>query len=95
MPIACTRCGAKEDGEILTAPISFAFKHDPGCGHGVGPLVVIKGQIKKTAEIHAEKQAEEIIKEAEASLKLDKDPKVSTQTATPKKEKNKTFSQKD
>ncbi len=47
MVIACTRCGAKEDGEILTAPIAFAFKHASGCGHGVGPLVVLRGQTKK------------------------------------------------
>ena len=48
MPIACTRCGAKEEGEIITAPIAFTFKHETGCGHGVGPLAVIKGQIKKS-----------------------------------------------
>ena len=50
MPIACTRCGASEDGEILTAPIAFAFKHDRGCGHGVGPLAVIKGSTPKKSK---------------------------------------------
>ncbi len=47
MPIACTRCGASEDGEILTAPIAFAFVHDKGCGHGIGPLAVVKGKTPK------------------------------------------------
>ena len=46
MPIACTRCGNKEEGEIISPPIAFAFKHGNGCGHGVGPLAVIKGVIK-------------------------------------------------
>ena len=50
MPIACTRCGNSEDGEILTAPIAFAFKHARGCGHGVGPLAVVKGKTPKKVE---------------------------------------------
>lgn len=59
MPIACTRCGAKEEGEILSAPIAFAFKHEKGCGHGVGPLVVIRGKVAKVEEKPKE-QVEEI-----------------------------------
>ena len=50
MPIACTRCGASEEGEILTAPIAFAFKHELGCGHGVGPRAVIKGSTPKKSK---------------------------------------------
>ena len=50
MPIACTRCGNSEDGEILTAPIAFAFKHALGCGHGIGPLAVVKGKTPKKVE---------------------------------------------
>ena len=50
MPIACTRCGNSEDGEILTAPIAFAFEHARGCGHGIGPLAVVKGKTPKKVE---------------------------------------------
>ena len=47
MPIACTRCGKIQEGEILNAPITFTFKHEKGCGMGIGPLVVTKIQVKK------------------------------------------------
>ncbi len=50
MTIACTRCGASEEGEIILPSIAFAFKHDLGCGHGVGPLTVIKGKTPKKVE---------------------------------------------
>ena len=46
MTIGCTRCGASENGEIITPPIAFAFKHNRGCGHGVGPLAVLPGNKK-------------------------------------------------
>ncbi len=41
MTIGCTRCGATCEGDIIVAPLAFGFKHEPGCGHGVGPLAVI------------------------------------------------------
>ncbi len=47
MTIACTRCGATQDGDIILPPIAFAFKHERGCGHGVGPLAVMPGSAKK------------------------------------------------
>lgn len=54
MPIACTRCGASEEGEIITPPIAFAFTHEKGCGHGIGPLTVVKGKTPKKAESKTE-----------------------------------------
>ena len=68
--IGCTRCGASEDGEIITAPIAFAFKHNSGCGHGVGPLAVLPPNFKQKSkkddtpeveakEVKVEKQVKE------------------------------------
>ena len=42
MTIGCVRCGASEEGAIITAPIAFAFKHDQGFAHGTVPLCIIK-----------------------------------------------------
>ena len=47
MTIACTRCGATQDGDIILPPIAFGFKHNSGCGHGVGPLAVLPGSKPK------------------------------------------------
>ena len=41
MTIACTRCGAKQEGDIILPNIAFKFKHIKGCGHGLGPLAII------------------------------------------------------
>ena len=46
MTIACTRCGAQQEGDIILPPIAFTFKHNSGCGHGVGPLAVLPGSVK-------------------------------------------------
>ena len=75
MTIGCTRCGATQDGDIIVAPLAFAFKHEPGCGHGVGPLAVIPSakkseKPKSTAEKHGEIQAKEVIKEIEKEIKV-------------------------
>jgi hypothetical protein len=56
MTIGCVRCGASMEGEIITGPISFTFKHDPGCGMGIGPLCVLKGKITKKVEIKKKKK---------------------------------------
>lgn len=61
MPIACTRCGNKQEGEIISPPIAFAFKHGNGCGHGVGPLAVIKGTIKVQEKKVTGEQIDKII----------------------------------
>ena len=61
MPIACTRCGNKQEGKIISPPIAFAFKHGNGCGHGVGPLAVIKGAIKVQEKKVTEEQVDKII----------------------------------
>jgi hypothetical protein len=50
MTIGCVRCGASQEGEIITSPISFTFKHESGCGMGIGPLCVLKGKITKRVE---------------------------------------------
>jgi len=46
MTIACTRCGATCEGDIIVPPLAFGFKHKSGCGHGVGPLAVLPGKAK-------------------------------------------------
>ncbi len=68
--IGCKRCGASCEGDIIVPALAFGFKHEAGCGHGVGPLAVLPGSYKaKTAEKHAEVQAEEVIKEVEKTVK--------------------------
>jgi hypothetical protein len=46
MTIACTRCGASQDGDIILPVITFKFKHNRGCGHGVGPLTLLPSNKK-------------------------------------------------
>ncbi len=95
MTIACTRCGATQDGDIILPPIAFAFKHDLGCGHGVGPLAVLPGSAKKKpekiAETHADKFNEEIVKEINKEVEKEEFIKKDK----PKKEKLKVFGKKD
>ncbi len=96
MTIGCTRCGAREDGQILSPPIAFAFKHNKGCGHGVGPLAVIPDakkteKPKSTAEKHGEIQAKEVIKEIEKEIKVEEKVKEDK----PKKSKFSSFGKKE
>ncbi len=96
MTIGCTRCGASEDGEILSPPIAFAFKHNKGCGHGVGPLAVIPGKKKadkpkNTAEKFADRVNAEVIKEIEKEIKVEEKVKEDK----PKKSKFSSFSKKE
>ena len=99
MVIACTRCGAKEDGEILTAPIAFAFKHDKGCAHGVGPLVVLRGQVKKPKEIfegsrempESTQKSEKSVQERPKDIRVEEKPKEKKSI----KEKIKVFGKQD
>ena len=60
MTIGCVRCGASQEGDIISGPVSFTFKHDPGCGMGIGPLCVLKGKITKKVEEKKKKQKETI-----------------------------------
>jgi hypothetical protein len=54
-------------------PLAFGFKHNKGCGHGVGPLAVLPASFKskpkreepKTAEKHADRFNAEVVKEIE------------------------------
>ncbi len=85
MPVGCTRCGASEDGEIITPPIAFAFKHNPGCGHGVGPLAVIKGQVKKLQPPKESPKPAEVAKEVVKEVKSEK-PKVEKKDTEGKKD---------
>ena len=59
MTIACTRCGATCEGDIILPALAFGFKHNEGCGHGVGPLAVLPGSYKPKAE---KKEVKEEIK---------------------------------
>lgn len=80
MTIACTRCGAQADGEIISPPIAFTFKHNSGCGHGVGPLAVLPGskpkKEKSVVDVFAEKVGksfDEITKDAKDVIIKDED----------------------
>lgn len=46
MTIGCTRCGATCEGDIIVPALAFKFKHNIGCGHGVGPLSVLPTNAK-------------------------------------------------
>jgi hypothetical protein len=60
MTIACTRCGATCEGDIIVPPLAFGFKHNKGCGHGVGPLAVLPGSYKpKTTKVTPEPKQKE------------------------------------
>ena len=61
MTIACTRCGATQEGDIIVPPLAFGFKHHSGCGHGLGPLAVLPSA-KKVEKI---KPKEDVIVESE------------------------------
>ncbi len=38
--LRCTRCGAEGDGDIIDIHSRGSFKHERGCGSGIGPLKV-------------------------------------------------------
>jgi hypothetical protein len=60
MTIGCTRCGATCEGDIISAPLAFTFKHEVGCGHGVGPLAVFPSSKKAPKKAESEyKKTEE------------------------------------
>lgn len=76
MTIACTRCGATCEGDIIVPPLAFGFKHEAGCGHGVGPLAVLPGSFKpkpqkeefseKSPEPKEEIKVEEVVEKFES-----------------------------
>lgn len=100
MTIACTRCGATEDGDIILPALAFGFKHNLGCGHGVGPLAVLPGSAKKKPEKKPDTSIVDSVKEV---FKNKEEPKVEEETKVeetveetkPKKSKKLSFSQKD
>jgi hypothetical protein len=68
MTIGCVRCGASMEGDIITSPISFTFKHESGCGMGIGPLCVLKGKITKRVEEKKKKKKEtKVVENTETS----------------------------
>lgn len=56
MTIGCTRCGASCEGDVIVPALAFRFKHEAGCGHGVGPLAVLPGSYKPKVEKKVEKE---------------------------------------
>jgi len=76
MTIACTRCGATCDGDIILPSLAFGFKHEAGCGHGVGPLAVLPGSAKprkeETIKQKVDPQAEQDIGEIKVEEKVEK-----------------------
>lgn len=69
--IACTRCGATENFDILTPPIAFAFKHEKGCGHGVGPLAVLPGSAKKKPDTSIVESVKEVFSDPKEEIKVE------------------------
>lgn len=66
MTIGCTRCGATCDGDIIVPSLAFGFKHNSGCGHGVGPLAVMPPNFKAKSEKKSEAKevkVETVVKE--------------------------------
>ena len=94
MTIACTRCGATCEGDIISPPLAFGFKHNAKCGHGVGPLAVLPSARK------SEKKAEPTMADIEKSHILNdekQDTKVEEIVEKPKskRERIKVFGKKD
>ena len=75
MTIACTRCGATQDGDIIVPPLAFRFKHNSGCGHGVGPLAVLPSA-KKVEKVEVSEHTPEPITPKE-DVKIEESPKKS------------------
>ncbi len=88
MTIGCTRCGASEDGEIISPPIAFAFKHNKGCAHGIGPLAVLPSNFKKSKKDDTPKVE---AKETKSEVKVEKQVKENK----PEKSKSSSFSEKE
>ncbi len=65
MTIACTRCGATCEGDIIVPPLAFGFKHNSGCGHGVGPLAVLPTSFKPKVEKKEVKEEVKVEEEVE------------------------------
>ncbi len=87
MTIACTRCGATCDGDIISPPLAFGFKHNAKCGHGVGPLAVLPASYKA-------KQKEEFKKvegRTDEHIIFDEVKEVKAENKKRKKEKTKVF----
>ena len=93
MTIACTRCGATCEGDIISPPLAFGFKHNAKCGHGVGPLAVLPSARKSEKKVEV-KVIDTIEKPAEFSKE---EIKVEEKVEKPKskRERIKVFGKKD
>ncbi len=91
MTIACTRCGATEDGDIILPPIAFKFKHNLGCGHGVGPLAVLPGSSKKKPDTSIVESVKQVFTDTKKEVKVEE----KLEKAKHKSEKTKVFGKKD
>ena len=94
MTIACTRCGATQDGDIISPPLAFGFKHNAKCGHGVGPLAVMpsaRKSEKNIAERHADRANEEVVKEINKEVEKEE----SAEKPKSKREKLRVFGKKE
>ena len=89
MTIACTRCGAMQDGDIILPSLSFGFKHNPGCGHGVGPLAVLPGSKKPLKSDFKKLEGEKVVfEEPTTDVIVEEKPKKSKFKSFMKKEKS-------
>ena len=95
MTIACTRCGATQDGDIILPPIAFTFKHNSGCGHGVGPLAILPSSFKKKPEKKDEVKVEDTVEKRSEFSKEEIKVEEKIEKPKSKREKIKVFGKKD
>jgi len=85
MTIACTRCGATCEGDLILPPLAFGFKHELGCGAGVGPLAVIPSARK------SEKPKVETPKVEDIKVEVEETEKPKLSRSERRKQKENTF----
>ena len=93
MTIACTRCGATCEGDIISPPLAFGFKHNAKCGHGVGPLAVLPSARKSEKKDEIVTNLQELSKEPTTKEEIKVEEKVEKPKS--RKEKIKVFGKKD
>lgn len=90
MTIACTRCGASQEGDIIVPVLVFKFKHNRGCGNGVGPLAVLpSNKVKAFTKEFKEKVDPQKLVEAIEKSDVKLSPKGKIIDEPPKKSKSK------
>jgi len=90
MTIACTRCGATCEGDLILPPLAFGFKHESGCGMGVGPLAVIPSA-RKSEKPKVETPKIETPKVEDIKVEVEETEKPKLSRSERRKQKETTF----